>query len=69
MSAHINPPWPPCPNCGEDLRKADFELGHGVTAENDPEGKAKLEYDVTCWHCESEFYAFIPVCELQEIVS
>lgn len=67
MSAPINPQWPPCPNCGEDLRDADLELGHGVTAAGDPEGKARLELVVSCWHCESVFWALVPVCELQEV--
>ena len=67
MSTPLNPPWPPCPNCGEDLRNADVELGHGVTAESDPEGKARLEFVVSCWHCESVFCTFVPARELQEM--
>lgn len=67
MSASINPPWPPCPKCGEDLRDGDLEHGHGVTAESDPESKARLELILICHHCESEFYVFVPVCELREV--
>lgn len=68
MSAPFHPLEVPCPKCGEDLIDGDYELGSGVPAENDPEGKARLELAVSCWHCESEFCVFVPVCELQEVV-
>lgn len=69
MSALLNPPFPPCPECGQDLTDADIVTGPSVPADRDPDGQAKLEIVVCCYHCESEFYAFVPVCELQKVAS
>lgn len=66
MSTAIKPPWPACPTCGEDLGDADPMLGPGVPAQQDPEGKARIELILTCYSCEAEFFAFVAVSDFQE---
>jgi hypothetical protein len=56
-----NAPRFPCPYCGEDLADSlNVEPGGWIRAEEDPEGKARLEIAITCDECEEECFAFIP---------
>lgn len=67
MSAPTPTTYPPCPRCGCDLHTADADVSVGVGAANDPEGIARVEFLLSCWECEAEFYVFVPVSELVEI--
>ncbi len=67
MSAPTPATYPQCPCCGSDLRTADVAMGEGVSATHDPEGIARFELLLSCFECEAEFYAFVPVSELIEL--
>lgn len=67
MRASTPATYPPCPCCGSDLRSADIDLGEGVSATSDPEGIARIELLLSCFECEAEFHAFVPVSELIEL--
>lgn len=60
--------WPPCPACGHNLADAEATLGPGVGAAHDPNGEAKVELLLTCFECEREFCAFVPVADLHDVM-
>ena len=67
MSAPTFRPAAACPACGADLEEADVDVGLGVAAEGSIDGKAQLGVVITCYECESEFTALIPVSSLLEV--
>ncbi|MGE4439578.1 hypothetical protein [Achromobacter sp.] len=67
MNAPSFRPGAACPACGANLEDADVEVGIGVAAEGSIDGKAQLGVLITCYECESEFTALIPVGSLLEV--
>lgn len=67
MSAPFPRSGAACPVCGADLEEADVDVGLGVAAEGSIDGNAQLGVLITCYECESEFTALIPVSSLLEV--